>query len=255
MKTATVTISPDVMDVLERSKIGERNLSLPEQLDRKLYMAVNKVIELAGGKWNKSAKCHVFPGDPKRILGMAMEEGEIVDEKKTFQAFYTPEDVALRMVQIAKVKTGMIVLEPSAGEGAIATAIERAGGVASCVEIRPEAVAKLKSLGMEVVEMDFLKYNTTRREFAVILMNPPFSNNQDIQHVTHALKLLKPGGTLVAIMSPGFTTDSNISIRKDFAAKVRLYNGTWEALPAGTFKEAGTGVHTIMLTITRPSES
>ena len=34
-------------------------------------------------------------------------------------------------------------------------------------------------------------------------MNPPFENGRDIDHVTHALSLLKPGGRLVAIMSEG----------------------------------------------------
>ncbi len=251
MKTATVQISDDVMDVLKRSTIGSATLKLPEQLDRKLYLTVNKVLELAGGKWNKSAKCHVFPGDPKRILGMAMEEGAIRDDKKTFQAFYTPDDLAQRMVQLANITPGMQVLEPSAGEGAIAKAIERAGGDVYCVEIRKESADKLMAMGFHTRCEDFLKHATTPK-FGAICMNSPFSGNQDIKHVEHALKMLAPGGTLVAIMSGGVATGGT-KLHDHFRSLLRGFGGKLERLPGGTFKESGTGVETILLTVKRPA--
>jgi hypothetical protein len=34
-------------------------------------------------------------------------------------------------------------------------------------------------------------------------MNPPFANADDIKHIMHALKMLKPGGRLVAICANG----------------------------------------------------
>jgi 16S rRNA G1207 methylase RsmC len=34
-------------------------------------------------------------------------------------------------------------------------------------------------------------------------MNPPFANGDDIKHITHALKMLNPGGRLVAICANG----------------------------------------------------
>jgi hypothetical protein len=36
-----------------------------------------------------------------------------------------------------------------------------------------------------------------------VLMNPPFEDGKDVEHVTKALSLLKPGGRLVAIMGNG----------------------------------------------------
>jgi len=34
-------------------------------------------------------------------------------------------------------------------------------------------------------------------------MNPPFENGADIKHIQHAMKMLKPGGRLVAICANG----------------------------------------------------
>ncbi len=40
-------------------------------------------------------------------------------------------------------------------------------------------------------------------------MNPPFSRQQDIRHVMHAAKFLKPGGRLVAVMGASAISGSN----------------------------------------------
>lgn len=53
-------INNDVANVLANSTIEDVNLFLPVgQLDRKLYMAVNKVLVAIKGKWNRSKK-HIF---------------------------------------------------------------------------------------------------------------------------------------------------------------------------------------------------
>ncbi len=79
-------------------------------------------------------------------------------------------------------------------------------------------------------------------------MNPPFADGQDIQHVTHALHMLKPGGRLVAIMSAG------VMHRQDrkttaFRAMVEERGGVIEPLPVNTFKDSGTGTCTVLLTL------
>jgi hypothetical protein len=70
-------------------------------------------------------------------------------------------------------------------------------------------------------------------------MNPPFENGADIKHITHAISFLKPGGRLVAICANGPRQNE----------KLRPLADTWEPLPDGTFKESGTGVNTVLLTI------
>lgn len=97
---STVTLSPEVAEILGRSTITDTLLVLPPgQLERKLYEKVAKVIQLAGGKWTRAKAGFLFPSDPRAKLGLALKEGAIVDEKKLRQAFYTPE-VATRLIRI-----------------------------------------------------------------------------------------------------------------------------------------------------------
>ena len=55
-------IENDVADVLGNSQIEGNNLYLPKgQLERKLYVSVNKVLESIHGKWNRKSKIKVCP--------------------------------------------------------------------------------------------------------------------------------------------------------------------------------------------------
>lgn len=238
---ANVTLTPIVADILGRSTITENSLALPTgQLDRKTYEAVNKVIVLAGGKWNRSAKAHIFDGDPRAKLGLTLETGVAIDEKKKFQAFYTPADVAARVVKMADV-TNHIVLEPSAGNGALADVCLVAGAErVECIELNPEAAADLREKEYPTIEGDFL--TVAPKPYERIVMNPPFTKNQDLKHVAHALRFLAPGGVLVAIMC------GNTS-RPKFKALVEELDHDIEEVPAGAFKESGTPIATIILRV------
>jgi hypothetical protein len=238
---ANVKLSDDVMEILKRSTITGNQLVLPAgQLERKMYEAVNKALVAAGGKWNTKAKAHVFDSDPRKKLGLMLETGVAIDEKKKFQAFYTPEALAAKVARLADV-VGHVVLEPSAGDGALADACKRAGALAvHCVELNPDAVAKLKAKGYETTEGDFL--TIVPKKYLRIVMNPPFTGNQDVKHVEHALKFLAPGGILVAVMFGN--TD-----RKRFDELVHYLPCSIEEVPAGTFKESGTNIATILLTV------
>lgn len=242
---ANIKVSPEVLEILQNSTITGNLLVLPPgQLERSLYEAVNKVIVNAGGKWKKG-KGHVFTDDPRVKLGLAMETGVSVDEKKLFQAFYTPSALAAQLVELANVN-GMSVLEPSMGEGAIISECLVQGATkVTGIEINPEAfkIACKKSLSASLLS-DFLKVIPAGEmaDFDRVVMNPPFTKNQDITHVTHALKFLKKGGRLAAIMSP------NIG-RAKFQSIVSGLNYTIHEIEAGAFKESGTTIKTIILVI------
>ena len=60
----TDTIPEEVLTVLSTVEIEGNNVRITAQLDRKLYLAVNKVLDRIGGTWNKKAKAHVFDVDP-----------------------------------------------------------------------------------------------------------------------------------------------------------------------------------------------
>lgn len=57
-----MNIDSKVLDVLGNSTMDGNSLKLTGQLDRSLYVAVNKVLELAGGKWNRKSQSHLFDG-------------------------------------------------------------------------------------------------------------------------------------------------------------------------------------------------
>jgi len=161
------------------------------------------------------------------------------------QLFPTPPELAARMVDEADIRPGHRVLEPSAGTGNILAALPpvRPNGQVVAVEISSSLVYKLESHADEIVCGDFLQQNGNLGKFDRVLMNPPFSNAQDIAHIKHAIHFLKPGGRLVAICAGGPRQE------RELLPLVEASGGIWEPLPAGTFKESGTNVNTVLLTI------
>lgn len=84
------------------------------------------------------------------------------------------------------------------------------------------------------------------------MMNPPFANGADIDHVSHALKFLKPSGRLVAIMSAGVKT-STTKKAKAFLELLKGYEWSFRNVPDGAFKESGTNVRVTMLVASGPA--
>lgn len=252
---AHATISPEVEQVLRASKVEGNLLFLPpKQLERSLYDGVNKVLINCGGKWNKGKKAHVFDGDPMTKLGLALETGTARDVKKDTQAYYTPPALARRVVQLASV-AGKTVLEPSCGTGALIRACLEAGaeGVTG-FETDEYAVAVCdKSVSLQknvmVFKQDFLTTQYPVIGVDRICMNPPFAKNQDVKHVAHAWKFLKPGGRLVAIMWPN-TKRAAFEALLDAGdvAEFQIIQ-----VDAGEFKESGTDTASLILILDKKS--
>lgn len=254
-KTKTVQISDEVRDVLKLATINGNSLVLNGQLSRPLYEAVDKVLKAAGGKWSRSKRAHVFPDGTNvaEVFGLAIETGEVVDQKKTLQQFYTPRDVVdLIFANYVSIPTGSRVLEPSAGEGALAIALAQRGCQVVCIEIDPRAAAICESYGYQTTCGDFLKQAPPELSlFDYVLMNPPFAGDQDIDHVLHAIKFVKPGGAVYAIMSPGFLFGKTRK-RRDFLELIETF-GQYVELPEGSFSESGTNVRTVLVQLNRRS--
>ncbi len=71
--------------------------------------------------------------------------------------------------------------------------------------------------------------------FDLVIMNPPFDGQRDIDPVTHAVRFLKPGGTLLAMR-----------LAPEFRRLMERMRGRFIDLPAGSFAEAGTMVNTVI---------
>ncbi|MDC0657088.1 hypothetical protein N6L27_03665 [Leisingera sp. SS27] len=244
-------IPDDVLSTLSAAELDGPNLRLTGQLDRKLYTATNKVLEVAGGKWNRKAKAHVFPEDAVDAIEPLLLTGQYADTKKDFQQFDTPEDLAIRVIEEAWIRQGMSILEPSAGLGNLARRAVLVGGIVDCFELDPERVEVLQEGPYKIVERaDFLSVQASPLYHRVV-MNPPFTRAADVKHVRHAYEFLHPGGRLVAIMSPGFTFRQERKFT-EFRAWAESLGAKIEHLPEGAFKESGTGVRTLILTIDKP---
>lgn len=255
----TFKIDDDVREVLGRSTIIENRLVLPGQLDRKIYERVDKVLKAAGGKWDRSSKSHVFAKSPAEVLGLAQETGEITDQKKLFNAFYTPESLARRLVEMAEIEDFHVVLEPSAGRGAIASVIAETAENIQCIEIDPESAKYLAAQGFKVGCCDFLAWAEERllrsdpkdaHLFHRVVMNPPFANDQDIDHVNAAFNLLHPNGILVSVVSRGAVSGNVRKKRLAFQRLITRY-GFARDLPDDSFKDSGTGVRTSVVKLVR----
>lgn len=244
-------ITNDVLDVLKAASTNGNALALNGQLDRSLYDRTNKVLEACGGKWNRKAKAHLFEGDAGDALEQVVLTGEYTNRKVELQQFYTPEALALQVIQAAHIEPGMLVLEPSAGRGALARKARDAGAKVWCVDIDQKNVAALKADGFNAVCYDFLalsKHDFESTRFDCVVMNPPFANRADIRHVRHAINFLRPGGRLVAIMSAGvsFRTDT---LAREFMDFLYFHDGGMVHVDEGAFRESGTMVRTVIASL------
>lgn len=234
-------INNDVADVLGNVRVEGNNLFLSGiQLDRKLYLDVNKVIESIGGKWNRKTKAHVFDSSPEDIIEQILISGEYTDEKKEYQFFETPEGIAKKLIKMADIQDGETVLEPSAGKGAIAKFVNGC----LCLEKNDKNRDYLIEKGFDVaMSDDFLNYNT---KHDVIIANPPFTKQQDIDHVTHMIELANR--VVVSVMSTSVIFRSNKKT-VEFRELVESFGGTIEPLPEKSFSESGTNVNTCIVKV------
>ena len=252
-----MNVSQDVLSVLSQCQFNANNLVLPEQLDRAMYTKTNKVIELAGGKWSRKAKAHVFPDNAEERIDLVILTASVDKPVDTFNFFPTTKKIIRMMLDAVSLRAGDNVLEPSCGDGRIilAASQEQTGISLTGVELDAMRMDLLRrdqqiiSTGVDLVEADFLNWNPEKK-FDVILMNPPFLKSLDVHHVNHAISLLEDGGRLAAIMSAGVTFRST-KLVESFRQRVKALGGDITPLEPGAFKESGTMVNTVMVTLTK----
>lgn len=246
-------IDNQVLAVLGSARVEGNQLFLTGQLDRNLYQRTDKVLQAAGGKWNRSKKAHVFDSCAEARIEQMLNTGDIVIPQD-FGYFPTPKPVVELLVELADLENGHFVLEPSAGQGAIVEGI-----LEECSQVFVDVYELLQS-NMDVlvkkpfssmdgsyVPTDFLTVAPTPI-YDRVVMNPPFEKQADIRHVLHAYKFLKSGGRLVSVMSAAVQFREN-KLTTDFREFVARRGGTIQELPQGSFKVSGTMVNTVIVTI------
>ena len=180
----------------------------------------------------------------------------LLNNRNAFIDFFpTPEEYAADLVDRLGIEPGMVVLEPSAGHGMLAEAARDAGATVEAVELASDLRDILQEKGFSLVGNDFMETAPSQRYDAVI-MNPPFSNDMDIDHVRHAFAHLKPGGRLAAIVSSMAGQRSNKK-NKAFREWLDYLGASEEMMPEGAFKDSlnPTSVRTKIITIEKPVDS
>lgn len=179
----------------------------------------------------------VDPEQPERAPSTAVA--------KDLQFYWTPDAVIAKALEFANVHDiteyrnrvdPQRILEPSCGDGRILDAIRKYGHRSLGIEYHAGRAAQAQAKGHSVVLANFLEC-PPRAEFDAVVMNPPFYGRHYVKHVRHALKFLKPDGTLVAILPATAHYDH------------KELEGEWRDLPVGSFSEVGTNVPTGLLRI------
>ena len=137
---------------------------------------------------------------------------------------------------------GQRVLEPSCGCGRFMDALRAAGAEVIGCEVDAVRAAMCEAKGHAVMRANFLE-TVPSPDFDQVVMNPPFYGRHYVKHVRHALRFLKPGGRLTAILPA--------TARYDHGELDDLLP-SWTDLPVGAFAESGTNINTTVATIYAP---
>lgn len=249
-------LSKESIEILKKCLVEDKIIRLPTgNLDRKIYLEVKTKLELIGGKWKgNKTQGFVFLEDPSDLLKQ-ISEGENRNIKKEFQFFATHPDLADRLCELAEIDENNRVLEPSAGQGAIVNAINKLFpdmGIECCEMMPLNRTILSKNPSVILKEEDFLKTPDSYYldQFDKIIANPPFSKNQDIDHIKRMWQCLKKGGRIVTISSNHWRNSDNKK-EKEFKQWLDSVGHDLYEVDAGSFKDSGTMISSNILVINK----
>jgi hypothetical protein len=239
-----------IQEILNNCTVENNHIKLPPtQLDRETYLGVADKLKKIGGKWTGGkVQAFVFPHNPSELLAK-IQSGEKVDLKKDFQFFETPDELAKKLVLFAEIENYQTVLEPSGGQGAIIKHIHPSCAVYT-YELNPLFHERLNSFhSTTVLGTDFLQADESAK-FERIVANPPFSKNQDIDHIRKMYAVLITGGVMVSVASKHWQISNN---RKETEFREWLNEVDAEVydVESGAFKESGTNAPTVIIVINK----
>lgn len=207
------------------------------------YADLKKGLENSGAKYKNGT--FIFPNDAEPFINRLMT-GDDTNLRKKFQFFATPPKVAQMVVDQILWERDAALGEFSAGQGGLLDLVPKDIGLKlNVVELMPENCAILRKKGYEVQEGDFLSKHWGMVD--IIVLNPPFSKNQDIAHFMHAWDHLNRQGQISCVMSPHWVTASDKK-SKAFREFLDEVGATWQEIDAGEFKTSGTNIKTMLVT-------
>lgn len=239
-------------EVLQACTVDGHIVKLPNvQLKKPLYNDVKRVLGKIGGTW-KGGKIagFVFEQDPTSLLA-DVTAGTKRNLKQEFQFFETKPELADRLVALANIdQPDLLLLEPSAGRGALVKAIRRLHetSIVHCIELQALNRTFLEKVPGAIIVGDDFMDTKPAGAYDRVIANPPFKNNQDIKHVFRMYCHLKRGGRLVSIVSRHWQQNSGRK-EDEFRQWLALVPHQKIDLKPGEFKASGTDVATSILVI------
>ncbi len=238
-ETPTGVIRPADVDALAREFFGAAAGHARDAYDA-LEAGFNRYLErLSIDFTNPERALATLAAGAERLPLQSRRDRQQVE----LQQFSTPPALAYLVTYAAALWPGIMVLEPSAGTGSLATLAYLHGAVVCTNEIAPRRLALLRWLGFKPTAHDAERLDNLLApecQFDVIVMNPPFSatggrvqghsNSFGARHVEQALLRLAPGGRLVAIVGAGM------------AIAAGRFQGWWNALAERYHLRANLGL-------------
>ena len=187
-------------------------------------------------------------------------------EQKKLQQFSTPPRIAYLLAKILNPGAGELIIEPSAGTGSLAVWLRLAGCKIHVNELSATRREFLELQGHHPTGLNAEFLDDLLPEKIApdgVLMNPPFSaggggrvksndSNFGFRHVKSALKRLKPGGRLVALLGSDTVNKSDKGkrfigeIAADYELKAVI------TLPKTAYYKYGTSFQTCIVCIKKP---
>ena len=178
--------------------------------------------------------------------------------------FYpTPKELSQKMlskIDFSKVKT---ILEPSAGKGDLAEAINEKMNEyhrirskdkkfdIDCIELDENLQYIIRGKGYRLIHNDFLTFNNFKR-YDLILANFPFSNGA--KHLLKALEIIHYGGQLCCLLNAETIKNTYSNDRKALVDKLESYNAAIEFIDdAFVDAERKTDVEIALIYISIPT--
>ena len=219
-----------------------------------LQTALNQEIaQYGGGMMMPEVSVHDALANLRLLLGHLPTQSIRSEEQVKYQQFSTPPTEALVVARVAAPTDRDLAMESSAGTAGLACFLRAAGARLLTNEITPRRAELLRRSGYEkVAQVDGEQIDNLYDEIwpdeedpTLVVINPPFtaagergvanSSQAGFNHVTQALRRLRPGGRLVAILGGGndIHRDQGASLNapsaKAFWRKVSDLGGTVRA--------------------------
>ena len=171
---------------------------------------------------SKAADVPYYIGKLRYLMSHLPTQAIRSEEQIAYQQFSTPPSEAYLAARVLAPTAKDLVMETSAGNGGLAAFPRAAGAHVLVNEINPRRAELLRRSGYDdLLRVDGEQIHNLYDDLwgvhypdpSLVLMNPPFSaagergtantNEVGYRHVIQALRRLRPGGRLVAILGGG----------------------------------------------------